>query len=243
MARKTFLATTALVLCVATSFARQEGGSSGERIGSFHKLNNVNANAQFVSWYGPPPPHTGSTILYEQSASSGFAKYAVTSWKNDSAYGDYVSSSTAADDFTIPGTGTHSITAVYAAGTGDFLNYVNVTFFDKLKYSKTTGKTTAVVKASCTFMPFTDSNGGDLMVDVSSCNAGMFKAGHDYAVSVQGLSPGPPVWAWQTNRKRVGRQGFWAGNLSGCMTQLTPIKSCFPGKGYGPDLAFAVYGN
>lgn len=238
MSKKLFLATSALILCVSSSFAGRDG-----RGVAADKLDVVDRNAQFLSWYGTPAPGNASTLLYEQSASSGFSTYAVPSWRNDSAHDFYGSSSLAADDFIIPGKGTHTITSVYAAGTGDYLNSVDVIFFDKLEYNKKTGVTTAIVKATCDYMPFTDSN-GDLTVDVSSCNAGKFKAGHDYAVSVQGLSPGPPVWAWQTNRKQIGRQAFWYGHgNASCDQQLTPVKICFKGKGYGRDLAFAIYGN
>lgn len=239
MSKLSLLVTSALILCVSSSFAGQEG-----RGVAADKSDAIDRNVQFLSWYGAPPPENGSTVLYRQSASSGFSTYAVPSWRNDSAHDFYGSSSLAADDFVIPGKGSHNITAVYAAGTGDFLNYVDVIFFDKLEYNKKDRVTTAVVKATCNFMPFNLTNGGDLTVDVSSCNAGKFKAGHDYAVSVQGLSPGPPVWAWQTNRKQIGRQAFWYGHgNASCDQQLTPVKICFKGKGYGRDLAFAIYGN
>lgn len=239
MLKQLFLVTTALVLCVASVTGRESmPGNAG------NDFQTVDRNAQFLSQYGPHGPHNASTLLYAQSASSGFSTYAVPSWKNDSAYDDAGSSSLAADDFLIAGKGSHSITAIYAPGVGDFLNYVDVTFYDRLSYNRKTGITTAVVKASCNFMPFSMSNGGDLTVDVSSCNAGKFKSGHDYAVSIQGLSPGPPVWAWQTNRKQIGRQAFWYGhNQPVCGQQLTPLKMCFSEKGYGRDLAFAIYGN
>jgi hypothetical protein len=193
----------------------------------------------------------GSTILYDQSADSGFAKYAVPSWENDSAPRNaYTTPDLAADDFVIPGTGKHTITAVYAAGVitpVDDLAWVNVIFFSNLKYDRKTGTTTAVVKANCPGMPFTDKSGtGNLMVDVSSCDTGVFRSGHDYAVSIQPESA-DLVWYWQTNRKQIGRPGVWydaGGSGSGpCYTQLTPIRTCFPVKGYGPDLAFAIYGH
>jgi hypothetical protein len=98
----------------------------------------------------------------------------------------------------------------------------------------------------CPGLPVNE-NTGDLVIDVSSCNTGTFEGGHDYAVSVQGITAGDPVWYWQTNRKRIGRPGMWydyGGDGSGsCYTQFTPIKTCYPTKGYGPDLAFAIYGN
>jgi hypothetical protein len=220
---------------------------------TLNNLDEQDSNAQFASWYGKAyrvTPRSGSTILYDQSASSEFAKYAIPSWKNDSSYKYAASDTLAADDFIIPGTGKHEITAVYAAGViepVDDLAWVNVIFFSDLKYNKSTGTTTAIVKAECPYMPFTDETGtGDLMVDVSSCNSGAFKAGHDYAVSVQPESA-DLVWYWQTNRKRLNRPGFWwdggGGGNGTCYTQLTPIKLCYPTKGYGPDLAFAIYGN
>ena len=191
-------------------------------------------------------PRNGETLLYDQSASSGFAKYAVTSWENNSAH-PYTTPDLAADDFIIPGTGKHTITSVYAPGVGSYQSWVNVIFFSNLKYNKKTGTTTAVVKAQCPQMPFTDESGtGDLLVDVSSCNSGTFDGGHDYALSVQPESPGD-IWSWQTNRRRIGRPGLWynyqGGGSGPCYSALTPITVCFPTKGYGPDLAFAIYGN
>ena len=262
MPKKSFLVTTALVLCVSTSFAAQETGTPGagtippfttarvarqhERSVAANKFEKVSRNAQFISWYGPSASHNASTVLYEQSASSGFAKYAVPSWWNDSSYGhNYISSSMAADDFIIPGTGKHDITAIYAAGVSEFHASVvgaNVIFFDTLKYSKKTGTTTAIVKAKCSWMPVSYKGYGNLVVDVSSCNLGRFKGGHDYSVSVQGITAGS-LWSWQTNRKRIKREGLWVGNRGGCTTQFMPIKTCFPTKGYGRDLAFAIYGN
>lgn len=259
-----FLATTALVLCVSATFAAGAKVASADKslsgitaaqggrqlAADFRNTSAADANAQFLAWYGKSAPHGDSTLLYEQSAPSGFAKYAIASWKNDSAapYGD--SGTAAADDFIIPGTGTHAITAVYAEGViepEDDLAWVNVIFYERLSYDRKNGMTTATVKAECPYMPFTDTTGtGDLMVDVSSCNTGAFKAGHDYAVSVQPESA-DLVWYWQTNKKRVGRPGFWydyyGGKTGACYTQLAPIKKCYPTKGYGPDLAFAIYGN
>src|SRR6266700_3353259 len=46
-------------------------------------------------------PRNGDTILYDQSANSGFAKYAVPSWENNSASA-YSTPDLAADDFVIP---------------------------------------------------------------------------------------------------------------------------------------------
>lgn len=199
----------------------------------------------------------GSNVLYDQSAESGFAKYAIPSWynnssystnslyRNHSSYAPYSTPDIAADDFVIPGAGSHRITAVYAAGVGDFVSWVDVTFFSKLKYSKKTGTTTAIVKAICQGMTG-QNQGGNLLVDVSACDTGEFKAGHRYGVSVQASSPGD-VWYWQTNRKRVNGPGLWwdygGGGSGSCYEQLTPIKTCFPTKGYGPDLAFAIIGN
>jgi hypothetical protein len=75
---------------------------------------------------------------------------------------------------------------------------------------------------------------------------GTFEGGHDYGVSVQGISAGG-IWYWQTNRKQIGRPGMWydygGGGSGPCYMQLMPIKTCFPTKGYGPDLAFAIIGN
>lgn len=204
------------------------------------------AGAQSLFRPAPPP---GSTVLYDQSANTGFDKYAIASWANDSAH-PYSAPDLAADDFVIPGTGNHTVTAVYAAGViepEDDLAWVNVIFFSKLRYNRSTGTTTATVKAECPYMPFTDETGtGDLMVDVTSCDTGSFRGGHDYAVSVQPESA-DLVWYWQTNRKRIGRPGMWwdegGGGSGSCYQQFTPIKICYPTKGYGPDLAFAIYGN
>ncbi|HEY3638970.1 MAG TPA: hypothetical protein VGK90_12550 [Rhizomicrobium sp.] len=248
MLAKLFLATSALVLCVSNSLAGQQPADPGKSA-PLVLPGGHDRNAQFLAWYGPRALHNGSTVLYEQSASAGLAKYAIPSWENDSAYRLAVSDTLAADDFTIPGKGIHKITAVYVKGVikpVDDLAWVNVEFFDKVKYDKKTGATTAVVKAQCPGMRFTDTTGtGDLMVDVTGCNTGTFRGGHDYAVSVQPQSA-DLVWYWQTNRKRVGRPGFWynyEGGGNGPCTTLTPIRICFPTKGYGPDLAFAIYGN
>jgi hypothetical protein len=260
MLTRALLATTALVLCLPSSFAGQQTGNPGgasdsvrqlERGAASTKLAEADSNARFLSWYGRGyhlTPPNGGQILYDQSASSGFAEYAVPSWENDSA--PYTTPDLAADDFIIPGNDTHKITAVYAAGViqpADDLAWVNVIFFSDLKYDRKTGATTAVVKATCPGMPFSDETGtGDLLVDVSSCDTGRFRGGHDYAVSVQPESA-DSVWYWQTNRKQLNRPGFWwddgGGGNGSCYTQLTPIKTCFPTKGYGPDLAFAIIGN
>src|SRR5690348_8130855 len=139
--KRTFAATTALVLCVSASFARQETMP-------------ISANAQFVSWYGglPTVPRDGSTLLYEQSASSGFSTYAVSDWfvwgSAPSCDGCY--SAMAADDFILPGTGRYKITAVYAPGvilSGTEPSQIYVAFYDALKYSRKTGKTTIALKA------------------------------------------------------------------------------------------------
>jgi len=256
MLTKAFFMTTALVLCAWTASAVQQTGTPGayERGAGFNNPNENDANARFIAWYGKAshfPLRNGSEVLYQQSASSDFAKYAVSSWENDSAhYYPYGASRTlAADDFIIPGTGAHTITSVYAEGViepEDDLDWVNVIFFSDLRYDKKTETTTAVVKANCPYMPFSDETGtGDLLVNVTSCDTGTFKAGHDYAVSVQPESP-DLVWYWQTNRKRHYRPALWwdeGGGNGSCFTQLTPIKTCFPTKGYGPDLAFAIIGN
>jgi hypothetical protein len=85
-----------------------------------------------------------------------------------------------------------------------------------------------------------------MMIDLSSCILGRFKGGHDYAVAVQANSRAQyAVWAWQTNRNQVNRPAFYfsyPGGFGPCTTQLTPIKTCFPQTGHGPDLAFAIYG-
>jgi hypothetical protein len=154
----------------------------------------------------------------------------------------------AADDFVIPGTGTHKITAVHAPGvlSGHEPYSMAVTFYDKIKYSEKSGITAVVLKANCPQAPFSDLSGnGDMLVDVSSCKLGRFKAGHDYAVAVQGNSFYGDVWSWRTNRNRIKRQAFYFtyGEERGpCKTQFTPIKTCFTGTGYGPDLAFAIIG-
>jgi len=81
-------------------------------------------------------------------ASSGFSASAVRSNSFHSSGSNY--GNLAADDFTIPGTGTHKITAVYAPGM-NLASYepssMGVTFYDKLKYSGKSGITTVVVKA------------------------------------------------------------------------------------------------
>ena len=237
--KTTFAATTALVLCVSAAFARQETMP-------------VSANARFVSWYGglPAVPRDGSTILYEQSASSGFSTYAVSDWfvwgSAPSCNGCY--SAMAADDFILPGTGRYKITAVYAPGvilSGTEPSQIYVTFYDALKYSRKTGKTTIALKAACYTTSYSDTNGhGDFMIDVSSCKLGRFRGGHDYSVGVQPWFYSNGKWAWQTNRDQVNRQAFFVGfgGTGPCNWYFRPVKTCFPGSGYGPDLAFAIYG-
>lgn len=228
-----FAGASALALAVGTVSAGQYDspmlGKSTYAVKAFH-----------------PAPRHADTLLYDQSAKSGFAKYAVPSWENNSAHHAYTTPDLAADDFIIPGTGKHTITAVYAAGVNNEQSWVNVIFFSDLRYNKKSGTTRAVVKAMCPQMPFTVENDTGVMVDVSSCKTGTFDGSHDYAVSVQPESPGG-IWYWQTNRKRIGRPGFWydygGGGNGSCYSQLTPIKMCFPTKGYGPDLAFAIYGH
>ena len=244
--KKTFVATTALVLYVSTSFARQEAMP-------------VSVNAQFISWYGGLPaagvkyrpiPRDGSTLLYEQSASSGFSTYAISSWGvSGSAACSGCWDPMAADDFIIPGTGRYKITAVYAPGvilSGAEPSYFHIVFYDALKYSKKTGKTTIATKATCDTTSYSDTSGhGDFLVDVSSCNLGRrFKGGRDYSVSVQPWFWSNGSWAWQTNRNQIKRQAFFVGygGTGPCNAYFRPVKTCFPGSGYGPDLAFAIYG-
>src|SRR5690242_21792231 len=75
MLKKAFFAATALVVGVSPAFAQQ--GPTTQQ----------GANAQFVSWYGGSQaagakyhhaPRDGSSLLYEQSASSGFSTYGVS---------------------------------------------------------------------------------------------------------------------------------------------------------------------
>ena len=245
--RKSFVASTALILCVSIAYARQETSRS------------VSANAQFVSWYGGLPaaresyhfvPRDDSQVLYEQSASSGFSTYAISSYGiSGSAACSGCFNPRAADDFVIPGTGQYyKITAVYAPGvilSGTEPSWIDVTFYDVLKYSKETGKTTIVPKATCDTKSYSDTSGrGDFMVDVSSCKLGRFKSAHDYSVSVQPWFWSNGSWAWQTNRNQIKRQAFFLANsgTGPCTWYYRPVKTCFPGDGYGPDLAFAIYG-
>jgi len=246
MLKKVCFVTTALVLCAPASLAENE------------TIAPTNANAQFSSWYGGSPaagaryhfmPRDGSTLLYAQSASSGFSSYAVSA-TNFTSSGFCCFGNIAADDFIIPGTGTHQITEIYAAGTFSGQLYGQswmITFYDKLKYDRKTGITTAVIKAGCESSSYS-AVGGDVLVDVSSCNLGRFRGGHDYAVAVQwnsGECCNYNKWSWQTNRNQIKRQAFYFtyGRSGSCPQQFTPIKTCFPGTGYGPDLAFAIYGS
>lgn len=86
-----------------------------------------------------------------------------------------------------------------------------------------------------------------MLIDLSSCPLGRFKGGHDYALAVQansGVFGQYSTWAWRTNRNQIKRQAFYVtyGEGGACHQQFTPIKTCFTGAGYGPDLAFAIYG-
>ena len=244
-AKKAFVTTTALVLYAATAFARQEPLP-------------VDANAQFISWYGGRPAagvkyrpmlRDRSTLLYAQSASSGFSTYAVPDWfvwgSAPSCGGCY--SASAADDFIVPGTGKYKITAVYVRGvtlSGGEPSQIHVILYDALKYSRKTGKTTIAIKASCYTTSYSDTGHGDFMVDVSGCRLGRFKSGHDYSVGVQPVFWSNGQWTWRTNRNQINRQAFYR-QLDGagpCNQYLRPLKTCFPDSGYGPDLAFAIYG-
>jgi hypothetical protein len=243
--KTSIFATTALVLCVSTSVARTETMPA-------------DANAEFMSWYGGPPAvgakhpiaaGNDSAVLYDQSASSGFSKYGISSFGvSGSAACSGCSQTMAADDFIIPGTGNYNISAVYTPGeilSGTEPTNILVTFYDVLKYSGKTRKTTIVPKTSCDTNSFSDRSGhGDFMVDVTSCNLGKFRAGHDYSVSVQPWFWSNGSWAWQTNHKQIKRQAFFVhvGGNGTCNEYFRPVKICFSGKGYGPDLAFAIYG-
>jgi len=194
-------------------------------------------------------PRDGSTLLYAQSASSGFSTYAISDWfvwGSAPSCGCY--SAMAADDFIIPGTGKYRITAVYAPGitlSGGEPSQIYVAFYDTLKYSKKTGKTTIALKADCYTTSYSDTNGhGDFLVDVSSCKLGRFNGGHDYSVAVQPWFYSNGKWAWQTNRNQIKRQAFFVANggTGPCNAYFRPVKICFPQSGYGPDLAFAIYG-
>jgi len=241
MMKKAFVASTALVLCASASFA----GEQSRRPAS--------ANAQFLAWYGgaehQPKPHDTSKLLYEQSASSGFSTYGISSWGvSGSAPCHSCFDPMAADDFTVPGTGKYKVTAVYVPGrilSGTEPTSFYITFYQELKYSKINLRTTVAIKATCTTTSYSDLGHGDFLVDLSSCNLGRFKNGHDYSLSVQPWFWSNGSWAWQTNSKQIGRQGFvdlFGGGGGSCNEQLTPIKICFPESGYGPDLAFAIYG-
>lgn len=258
--KKTSIATTALVLCISASVAAQEPGKPGARsVAPFgtaqadqrHDVifSNLDKNAQFLSWFGYRASRNASTVLYEQSASSGFSTYAISSW---ALYGSAACSgcteTMAADDFVIPGKGKYQISAVYAPGM-TFSNAepfaINITFYEVLKYSEKTGKTTIVTKATCNTQSFKDTSGhGNFLADVSSCNLGKFKGGHDYSVNVQPWFNSFGHWAWQTNKVQIKRQAFFVGYgwTGPCRSYFRPVKTCFPETGYGPDLAFAIYG-
>src|SRR5215469_6949462 len=96
MLKKALFVTTALVAGISMSFAKEETGTP------------VNANAQFASWYSGSPtagakynfaPRNGSTLLYQQSASSGFSTNAVLSDNFASSSGFCCYGYLAADDF------------------------------------------------------------------------------------------------------------------------------------------------
>lgn len=255
--KKAFIATTALILCVSTSFAAQQTARFGEsgRGVTPSDLDKHNPNGRFLSWFGYSPAsgdaarRNGGGILYEQSASSGFSTYAISSWHiSGSAACASCHQTMAADDFVIPGTGGYEISAVYAPGhtiSGTEPSSILITFYDVLKYSRQTGKTIIVTKTTCDTKSFSDTNGhGNFMVDVSSCKLGTFKGGHDYSVSVQPWFWSNGRWAWHTNRKQIRRQAFYVDDSESgpCNAYFRPVKICFPEKGYGPDLAFAIYG-
>jgi hypothetical protein len=246
MLKQALLVTTALVVCVSTAFARQESGTRADTGFGFSASRGFLAAARVAYHFWP---RTGSKVLYDQSATSGFSRSAVMANNDYTGSGGCCSQiEIAADDFVIPGTGTHRITAVHAPGvlSGNEPYAMAVTFYDKIKYSEKSGITAVVLKAMCPQAPYSDlDHKGDMLVDVSSCNLGKFKAGHDYAVAVQGNSYYGDVWAWRTNRNQIKRQAFYFSygwERGSCKTQFTPIKTCFPGNGYGPDLAFAIIG-
>lgn len=187
-------------------------------------------------------PNDGSTVLYDQAQTSGFSSYAVASVLLESAsYGIY--DSQGADDFVIPGTGKHKISAIYAPGEDLDVapTSMTVTFYSKVK-----GQTDTVLKV-CSSMPTTGTN--DLTVDVKSCGVKL-KAGKRYWVSVQAITPSGQAeddwWYWQTNKNIVGKSGEWdnyGGGFDQCSTAyLQPMKTCFPTSGIGPDLAFEILG-
>ena len=129
MLEKSLFVTTALVVGISPSFAARTETSTP-----------ADANALFLSWYGGTPmagAKYSSKVLYEQSASSGFSTYAVRSDNFQSSSGYCCWGYLAADDFILPGMGTHKITAVYARGA-HISGYaepssMRVTFYDRIK--------------------------------------------------------------------------------------------------------------
>lgn len=252
-AKRTFAATTALVLCIPASVVAQQPakpafGSMAVQVRQ-QSAETPDPNARLFSWFGWRPSRNAGTLLYAQSASSDFARYGIWSWGvSGSALCRGCFNPMAADDFVVPGTGQYTISAVYAPGdiySGLEPTHIFVTFYNVLKYSRKTGKTIVETKATCDTKSYSDMSGhGNFLVDVSSCNLGTFKGGHDYSVSVQAWFWSNGSWAWQTNRNQVKRQAFFVGNDGNgpCNAYFAPVKTCFTEKGYGRDMAFAIYG-
>jgi hypothetical protein len=198
-------------------------------------------------------PHNGSTVLYDQSASSGWSSWAIGSVVlESSAYAIY--DSQAADDFVLP-TGKHKITAVYAPGqnaygSGYTAANFDVTFYTKIK--ATDQGTKVKVLKTCPSSPASDLNGdGIVLIDVSSCKVKAKGGSHDYSVSVQAITPSglgeENWWYWQENQKQIRTMAWWqnyGGGFNQCsLGYFEPLWTCFPCTGIGPDLAFAIIGN
>jgi len=234
-----------LLLASAAALALTAGGASAR-----HAVPPVTMKATTHGKAFRVTPRAGSTASYGQSAGSASNSIASTELEN-SSYAGY--DSRGADDFVIPGSGKHTITAVYANGI-NYYGYgygatsMNVIFYTKLKYSAKRGLT-ANVKAVCTDVPSFDLSGsGFLEADVSGCAAGKFKGGHDYSVSVQTRSNYyfQNWWYWTTNANKVGKEALWSnygGAFYTCPGSYKPVQTCFPSGYAGPDFAFGVIGN
>jgi hypothetical protein len=195
------------------------------------------------------PHNDGSKVLYDQSASTGFSSYAVASVLLESAsYTVY--DSQGADDFVIPDTKKHKITAIYAPGQNAYGSGYTASNFQVTFYKKIKGSKGVTVLKSCPSSPASALTAdGHVLVDVSSCGVKAM-GGKNYSVSLQSITPSGKGeenwWYWQTNKTQIGTEGWWQNYGKGfnlcSLGYYEPMHTCFTTAGIGPDLAFEIMG-
>jgi hypothetical protein len=225
---------TSVLLASAAALALTAGGASA---GTAHP--GVAAKSQTPSKHFTLKPHLGSTTLYNQdSGSNGVA--IVSQNFTDFTSGAY--NAYGADDFVIPGTAKHKVTAVFANG-GYFgwpgpADSVNIVFYKKIK------KGVGVLLGSCPSAGYSDLSGsGAFLV---ACTQKVKGGQHRWvSASVNMAFNTGGEWYWLTNNTQNGKPAEWENPGGGFGTSCSAwgvLTTCIS-AGEGPDFAFALVGN